>query len=228
MLFRSITLSAVAIGDASNSGLLARLAKTADGRFYTVRDDQSRVSVPQIFIKEAQLVRRSMLWEGEPFVPVRVGTADWMRDMNSLPPIGGYVIAGTRPEPAQLGLISAGDTRDPILAWWNHGLGRAVALTTDLGGGWTRGWSSWAGFQPFVGGMLRWALRPSAPPDLTVRARVDGDEAEVELEATGEAARKAESAEALVRQPDGSGARVTLRQVAPGRWSGRFPVDRAG
>ena len=148
--------------------------------------------------------------------------------MNSLPPIGGYVIAGTRPEPAQLGLISAGDTRDPILAWWNHGLGRAVALTTDLGGRWTRGWSSWAGFQPFVGGMLRWALRPSAPPDLTVRARVDGDEAEVELEATGEAARKAESSEALVRQPDGSGARVTLRQVAPGRWSGRFPVDRAG
>ncbi len=228
MIDRGMTMSTVAIGDSSDGGLLARLAKIADGRYYAVRDDQSRVSIPQIFIKEAQLVRRSMLWEGQPFVPARVTSAEWMRGGEALPPVAGYVIAGTRPDPAQLGLVSAGDAKDPILAWWNHGLGRAVAFTSDLGGRWTPGWPGWPGFQPFVGGMLRWVLRPTAPADLTVRTRLDGDEAEVEVEATGESARSAESAEARVLQPDGSAARVTLRQVAPGRWSGRFSVDRAG
>jgi Mg-chelatase subunit ChlD len=223
-----ITLSTVSIGDGSNDGLLGRLANVADGRFYAVKDTQSRVSVPQIFIKEAQLVRRSMVWEGEPFTPSRVANAEWTRGLASMPPIRGYVITGARGEPAQVGLVSQADLPDPILAWWNHGLGRAVALTTELGGPWTPGWVQWSGYQPFVAGMMRWVMRPGSPPDLAVRTRVDGDEAIVEVEATGEVARKAQSAEARVVEPEGSARALSLRQVAPGRWTGRFAVDRAG
>jgi Mg-chelatase subunit ChlD len=223
-----ITLSTVAIGDGSNDGLLARLANIANGRFYAVTDTQSRVSIPQIFIKEAQLVRRSMVWEGEPFVPARVASAEWTRGLDAMPPIGGYVITGARGEPAQLGLVSQSDLPDPILAWWNHGLGRAVALTTDLGGTWTPDWVRWPGYQPFVAGMMRWVMRPGSPPDLSVRTRVEGDEAVVEVEATGEVVRKAQSAEARVVEPEGSSRSLMLRQVAPGRWNGRFAVDRAG
>jgi hypothetical protein len=184
--------------------------------------------VPQIFIKEAQLVRRSMLWEGEPFAPARLTAAECMRGLDALPPIGGYVIAGARGEPAQLGLVSRTDLPDPILAWWNHGLGRAVACTTDLGGRWTPAWSAWRDYQPFVAGMLRWVMRPASPADLAMRTRVDGDEALVELEASGEVGRQAPSAEARVVDPEGAARTVALRQVAPGRWSGKFAVDRAG
>jgi uncharacterized membrane protein len=223
-----ITLSTVSIGDGSNDGLLGRLANVADGRFYAVTDSQSRVSVPQIFIKEAQLVRRSMVWEGEPFTPARVASAEWTRGLAGVPPISGYVIAGARGEPAQVGLVSQADLPDPILAWWNHGLGRAVALTTDLGGKWTPGWVQWSGYQPFVAGMMRWVMRPGSPPDLAVRTRVEGDEAVVEVEATGDVARKVQSAEARVVEPEGGARALALRQVAPGRWTGRFAVDRAG
>jgi len=223
-----ITLSTVSIGDGSNDGLLGRLANVADGRFYAVTDTQSRVSVPQIFIKEAQLVRRSMVWEGEPFTPTRVANAEWTRGLASMPPISGYVIAGARGEPAQVGLVSQADLPDPILAWWNHGLGRAVAVTTDLGGKWTPTWVQWSGYQPFVAGMMRWVMRPGSPPDLAVRTRVDGDEAIVEVEATGDVARKAQSAEARVVEPEGAARTLSLRQISPGRWTGRFAVDRAG
>jgi uncharacterized membrane protein len=223
-----ITLSTVSIGDGSNDGLLSRLANVADGRFYAVTDAQSRVSVPQIFIKEAQLVRRSMVWEGEPFAPARVANAEWTRGLAAMPPISGYVIAGARGEPAQLGFVSQAELPDPILAWWNHGLGRAVALTTDLGGKWTPTWVRWPGYQPFVAGMMRWVMRPGSPPDLSVRTRVEGDEAIVEVEATGEVARRAQSAEARVVEPEGTARALTLRQIAPGRWTGRFAVDRAG
>ena len=223
-----VTLSTVSIGDGSNDGLLSRLANVADGRFYAVIDAQSRVSVPQIFIKEAQLVRRSMVWEGEPFAPARVANAEWTRGLAAMPPISGYVIAGARGEPAQLGFVSQAELPDPILAWWNHGLGRAVALTTDLGGKWTPNWVRWPGYQPFVAGMMRWVMRPGSPPDLSVRTRVEGDEAIVEVEATGEVARKAQSAEARVVEPEGTARALTLRQIAPGRWTGRFAVDRAG
>lgn len=228
MADEGVSLSTVSIGDGGNDGLLARLANAADGRFYAVTDAQSRVSVPQIFIKEAQLVRRSMVWEGTPFTPTRLATAEWMRGVDAVPPVGGYVVTGARGEPAQLGLASQADLPDPILAWWNHGLGRAVACTTDLGGRWTPAWTSWRGYQPFVGGMVRWVMRPSSPPDLTLRTRVEGDETTVDLEATGDVARRALSAEARLVDPEGQARAVSMRQVAPGRWTGRFPVDRAG
>jgi hypothetical protein len=228
MLKEGITLSTVSIGDGANDGLLARLAEITDGRFHPVKDSQSRVVVPQLFIKEAQLVRRSMVWEGQPFVPARVATAEWMRGLSSMPPIAGYVVAGRHPEPAQTGLVSQADLPDPILAWWNHGLGRAVACTTDLGAKWSPQWVAWSGYQPFIGGMLRWVMRPGSPADLSVRTRVEGDDAIVEVEASGEVGRRAQSAEARVVDPDGAARTVALRQVAPGRWSGRFAVDRAG
>ena len=223
-----VTLSTVAIGDGTNDGLLARLAKAANGRFYAVKDDQSRVSIPQIFIKEAQLVRRSLVWEGQPFEPRRTGTADWMRSISTVPSLRGYVLTGARGEPAQIGLVSAGDPPDPILAWWNHGLGRGVAFTSDLAGRWTPAWATWPGFQPFVGGMVRWMLRPTAPGDVLVRSRLEGDEAIVEVEATGDTAVRVQTAEARVMQPDGAVQSLALRQVAAGRWSGRFAVDQAG
>ena len=223
-----ITVSTVAIGDAADDGLLARLANAADGRFYAVKDEQSRVAVPQIFIKEAQLVRRSLLWEGQPFVPVRAANAEWMRGSESVPAIRGYVVTGARGEPAQTGLLSQTDPPDPVLAWWNHGLGRAAACTTDLGGAWTPTWSSWPGFQPFVGGLVRWLLRPTAPGDLAIRARQEGDEGIVELEATGDTGTRADRVEARVLAPDGSTLGVTMRQVAPGRWSGHFPLADRG
>jgi hypothetical protein len=71
-------------------------------------------------------------------------------------------------------------------------------------------------------------MRPGSPPDLSVRTRVEGDEAIVEVEATGDIARKAQSAEARVVEPEGTARALTLRQIAPGRWTGRFAVDRAG
>ena len=223
-----ITISTVAIGDGANDGLLARMANAADGRFYSVKDEQSRVSVPQIFIKEAQLIRRSLLWEGEPFTPTRASSAEWMRGGEGVPPIRGYVVAGVRGEPAQTGLLSPSDPPDPILAWWNHGLGRAAAFTSDLGGRWTPAWSSWSGFQPFVGGLVRWLLRPGTPSDVSIRTRQEGDQAMVELEATGETAARVERAEGRVVLPDGSTRALPLRQVAPGRWNGTFPLDDRG
>ena len=228
MADQGITLSTVSIGDGANDGLLARLANAAGGTYYSVRDDQSRVSLPQIFIKEAQMLRRSSIWQGDAMAVARASSAEWVRGIGELPSISGYVIAGTRPEPAQTGLVTAAEPPDPVLAGWNHGLGRAIACTTDLGGPWSRAWAGWPGYQPFVAGLVRWILRPMAPPDLALRTRLDGDEAVVELEATGDAATAAQAADARVLQPDGRTAPLAMRQVAPGRWAGRFAVDRSG
>jgi hypothetical protein len=71
-------------------------------------------------------------------------------------------------------------------------------------------------------------MRPSSPADLAVRTRVDGDSALVEVEATGDVSRRAQSAEARVVGPDGTARPLALRQVGPGRWSGRLDIDRSG
>ncbi len=228
MANRDMSLSTVSIGDSAADGLLARLARIGNGRFYSVKDEQSRVSVPQILIKEAQIVRRSLVWEGTPVTPALVNSMEWLRGATAFPPLRGYVITGPRSEPAVTGLVSPNDPPDPLVAWWNHGLGRAAACTTDLAGKWTPDWGSWSGFQPFVGGMVRWLLRPTAPSDISIRTRVDGSIAVVELETSGASTLTAESAEGRVLQPDGSVQRLALRQVAPGRWTGRFELNQAG
>jgi hypothetical protein len=54
-------------------------------------------TLPQIFIKEAQTVRRSLIWEGTPFSPAVVdAVAETMRGVTSVPPISGYVVTADR------------------------------------------------------------------------------------------------------------------------------------
>jgi len=48
--------------------------------------------------------------------------------------------------------------RDPLLVVGEHGEGRAVAFTTDIGPHWCpAGFAEWDGYRRLWGGMVRWA-----------------------------------------------------------------------
>lgn len=178
---RGITLSTVAIGDQSNDPLLVGLARTAGGRFYNVKSANSKAVLPQIFIKEAQTVRRTLIWEGPAFSPKMVFAGEAFRGIaGPLPGITGYVVTADRGGLSTVAL--RGPEGDPILAQWQHGLGRVTAFTSDASTRWNAAWTSWGSLSSFWQQQLKWTMRPSGDPGSRVVVERHGDRAKVLLE----------------------------------------------
>ncbi|RPI61130.1 MAG: VWA domain-containing protein, partial [Planctomycetaceae bacterium] len=108
-----ITVSTVAIGDDADLNLLAAIAKSTGGRFYPV---QNLKNLPQIFIKEAQIVRRSLIVE-EKFTPkITFGASEIVRGVPEIPALDGYILTGRKGGTSQVILATPTADADPVLA----------------------------------------------------------------------------------------------------------------
>lgn len=133
-----ITLSTVAVGDGCNSTLLERLANEGGGRvFYTDLDSD----LPRIFAQEVFLASNTYL-VNETFTPIVTSNDAIIRDVASegMPELFGYV--ATTPKERSIELLESFQN-DPILAYWQYGLGKTVAWTSDVSGEWSGNYSTW-------------------------------------------------------------------------------------
>jgi uncharacterized membrane protein len=208
---------------------MRRIARETGGRFYPVIDQGQFATLPSIFIKEAQVVKRTLIWEGTPFVPtVANAVSEPMRGLTEVPAIGGYVVAADR---EGLSVVTLrGKENDPILAHWQHGLGKVVTFTSDVSARWARAWPSWGRFRAFWEQHVRWAMRPSGSADMRVLTEDQGDRTRLIVEAVdtgGERMNFVRFTGRVVR-PDGTAEDVSLRQVGPGRYEGSFASGSTG
>lgn len=220
-----ITISTVAVGDAADGQLLQGIAQSANGRYYPVTDI---TSIPEIFIKEAQVVRRSMIVE-ETFTPrvanslseIVGGLAD------PLPALDGYVLTGAKGGLSQLALT--GQDGVPILATAQVGLGRCAAFTSSVDSRWAAQWMRWPEFSRFWEQVVRWAGKPSQSADCEIATDVEGREATVRVEAMdvdGKSLSLA-SIEGKVLT-EAKSEPLQLTQTGPGQYSGRFTASQPG
>lgn len=231
-----ITLSTISIGDFANDQLLVHLAQLGGGNWYNVRSKDSFAVLPKIFIKEAQTIRRSLIWEGDPFQPVLGDLSDSLRGMPpSLPPISGYVVTTDRGGLSTIPL--RGPENDPILAQWQHGLGRVTAFTSDATSRWNSGWINWPNLAPFWKQQLRWTMRPTGDPNARITIEQDADRARIIVELfddAGERLNFAQLAGTIIPPSSGSPGRasparsITLRQVGPGRYESVADIAEPG
>ncbi len=226
-----ITISTVGVfphsgGDTSN---MEHMSKSTGGRHYHVDTQAGLANIPQIFIKEARTVRRSLIWEGEPFTPKMVGgVSEAMRGLTGVPAIRGYVVTAER---EGLSLVTLrGREGDPILAQWQHGLGKVIAYTSDAATKWNPEWVAWGGFKAFWEQHVRWAMRPTGNANMRVTTEQKGDQSVVTVEALDSAGERLNFAKFLgrVAYPDGTSADVELKQVGPGRYQGTVPSTQPG
>jgi secreted protein with Ig-like and vWFA domain len=211
-----ITLSSVGVGrDAAP--FLPELA-AAGGGLYHFTDDPSTIAA--IFTEETTLATRAYLIEEE-FFPEQVNPSPILAGIQSVPSLLGYVGA-TAKDAAQTILISA--QKDPVLAVWQYGLGKAVAWTSDATGRWARNWVSWDQYARFWAQVVRYTLNEGAQSNSEVRVARSGELATITVDAQSDAGAYLNSLTLLanVVAPDGRTQTVTLQQVAPGRYEGAF------
>jgi len=217
-------------GSALDQAKMKKIAVDTGGRFYGPVKNPKQI--PQIFIKEAELVSRTLIVEGDEFFPQVVsGLPGPVEGFPSVPSIDGYVLTAPREGLSQIPIVSpTTEGSDPIYAHWNYGLGKSVAFMSDLTGKWGSRWASWPEFQAFWEQSIRWVMRPSAPSNVVVSTSQEGDRAVVEVEALDAEAASLNflSMGAAVLLPDGSTEPLVLSQTGPGRYRGEFRTANDG
>jgi Ca-activated chloride channel homolog len=225
MAAAGITISTVAIGKGAYTELLNNIAIKAQGRFYPVENPSN---IPEIFIKEAQVVRRSMIVE-QTFTPqVVYSLSEILNGVPALPALDGYVLAGPKGGLNQL-VLSSSDA-DPILATCQSGLGRCVAFTSSADARWAGQWVQWSEFARFWEQTIRWAGKPSQSADCEVLTDVEGQEATIRVEAFDAAGKflQLASIDGQVLTPEMKSQSLQLTQTGPGQYAGRFRSPAPG
>lgn len=226
-----VTISTVGVYPHNPSDLrkLRQIADETKGRHYEVTTTAGLGNIVQIFIKEAQTVKRSLIWEGDPFTPVMTGMgSETFRGIGGVQPISGYVVTAEREGLAQVTL--RGKENDPIMAQWQYGLGRVVAYTSDATTRWNPAWVGWDGFKAFWEQHLRWVMRPTGNANIRVTTEKLGDRTRIVVDALDAAGERMNFArfKGRLAMPDGTGQDVDLQQVGPGRYEGVVDTKQAG
>lgn len=228
-----ISVSTVTIGFGGHwvdTGKARQIAQETGGKDYTTQDFSK---VPQIFIKESRIVRRSLINE-TPFEPQRapaISTVLAGLGQERLPRLGGLVLSTPKPL-AQVPLVRTGEEgdADPLLAHWQVGLGKTVAFASGLWTRWGAAWVSWPGFSKLWAQTLRWASRPSASSAFDVTTSVQGGRGRIQIDALDKnaAAVNFMNIAGVMVDPQQKSSPLALTQTGPGRYEGEFDARLPG
>lgn len=215
--------------NAGDTAKMAEIARVTGGRFYAINTQAALATLPQIFIKEAQTVKRALIWEGEAFAPTIVGgMTDTLRGIGGVPGIEGYIVAADREGLSQVTL--RGKENDPIAAQWYYGLGRVMTFTSDATAKWAGRWVGWSGFRQFWTQQLRWTMRPSGAANVRISTESRGAETLIIADMLDQNQERLNFASIRGRLagPDGSSGDIELKQTGPGRYEAVVPTPAAG
>lgn len=214
-----VTISTVGLGQDVNRAYLEKVAQFAKGKSYFLNDPSG---LEQILLKDVMEHTGSTAIE-KPTVPVVTRNTEILEgiDMTSAPALKGYVKFITKPTADTILSI---EKRDPLLARWQFGLGRAVVFASDAKNRWAADWVTWKSFDRFWANLVRDLL----PHSQSGESRLDFDSASGDLVAEyrlgGRTAEPAKLPELFAFGPDGFQKPVEFRKVGPGIFRGNVAI----
>lgn len=216
-----IEVVALAIGPDADASALARLVAPGTGVVLRVGE---AAELPQAMSaglerRRARIERGQIKVEPRDAMPLLAGAGVlW-------PDVAAYTVTRRRPEVAAW--LDSGQG-DPVIAAWQAGVGRVVAVTSGLGG-WTPQWLSWSAWPELAGGLADWVSgSPGAGRvSLDVSDAPDGLVVEADLQAGGLWV-TAPQATLSVVTPGSRNRSIALRPVAPGRLAATVPEIEPG
>lgn len=225
-------LTAAHGNDPGSFNTMQSIAQATKGRFYNVTNPRA---LPRIYQKEIRLISRPLIHEEvNPWNLALRAPSEPMAGISEVPGVRGLVLTEIKRNPLVEMPIASNrpvgrEEPWPVLAHWNHGLGRAVAFTSDAGKKWTSTWTSWESYQAFWTQLVRWSLRPLDSGSVRMTLRRDGGSIKIVAEATDSNQEFLNNLriDGRVVRPDNSSVTLSLRQTAPGRYEAELPDAEA-
>lgn len=206
-----ITLSTVAVGDGCNETLLRDLAESCNGRyFYT----DINTDIPRIFAQEVFLSSNTYLIN-ENFTPIVTSNDAITRDVvvDGLPELMGYV--ATTPKGRSIQLLQS-HYGDPILCYWQYGLGKTVAWTSDVTGEWSGNYSGWENTQRLWHNIIQYVTQDMGMEGAYVEVQQNGSRSEIHYTTENFSANT--TVLATVFDDEGNATEVELDPIKPGEY----------
>ena len=188
--------------------------------------------LPQIFVKEATVVRRTLISESADGFSVhrRPSGSEAMRGISDLPPVNGLVLTSRKNSPQVQMPLTVGPNADPLLATWQTGLGRAAAYTSDATNKWGVRFVSSPDYDKFWAQLVRSVSRPPMSNQFDVTVAQHGQTGHIVVEGTDKDGGAADflNIDGPVVGPNGKSVDVHLVQTGPGRYEGDFDMPDQG
>ena len=216
-----ITLSTVAIGTGCNEVLLKDLAESCNGRyFYT----DINTDIPRIFAQEVFLSSNTYL-VNEEFTPIVTSNDAIIRNVvvDGLPTLKGYV--ATTPKDRSIQLLQS-HQGDPILSYWQYGLGKTVVWTSDVTGEWSGNYSGWEKTQLMWHNIIQYVTQDMGMEGAYVEVKQNGSRSEIHY--TTENFSGETTVTAMVFDDEGNAKEVELDPVKPGEYIAAIDTAETG
>ncbi len=227
-----ITCSTVGIGYGMHvvEKTLRVIARQTGGRFYPCKNPRQ---LPQIFVKEAKVVRRPLIDDRRFSPSMDFAFAQTVLGISGseLPALGGLVL--TEPK-ADIIMPLVRKTRDgkndPVLAHWNCEMGKMAVFTSGWWPKWGSDWAGWPKFGKFWAQVVRWAMRQAGSADFDIATRLEGDKGKVVIEALNKDASYLNFLQirGLLTLPSMESKPLHLTQTGPGQYEATFEVNDNG
>ena len=238
-LDNKITISTVSVypHDLTANGLpptMRMIAERTGGKAYgPINGNFSQL--PQIFIKEASIIRRSLIQEDKDkglAVSIKSPSSEAIKGLGDQLPglVYGMVLSSKKPSPQVEMPLVAGPESDPLLANWQSGLGRAAVYTSDSHNVWGSPWVTSNIYDRFWSQIIRTVARPAESADFDVQISNSGGKGKIIVEAVNKnnQFRNGLAIRGTVVGPDMQPREVRLAQTAPGTYEASFDAMDAG
>ena len=211
-----ISVSAVAVGEDADVRLLGALARAGGGRLELAGNADALAAA---FRREVVAAHGRAIQEG---ATALVAAPHPVLDpaIRSYPPLYGYVATGAK---ASATVPLRSETGAPLLALAPFGLGRAAALTTDLGGPWAADWQRWRETPRLLSRVLGWILRTPPPETIAVRQEPDAEGWRLVVRATDAEGAYLDGRRLQAHVGEGSAQSLRLEQIGPGTYAAPLP-----
>jgi hypothetical protein len=225
-------------GEADNPNLpetMKIMARQTGGRAYGPVDKNPN-QLPQIFIKEATVVRRSLIHEVDAGIPLTNlnGADEFMKNVRELPPLFGMVLTSKKNDPKVMMPIAAQSGKegilDPVMAHWQTGLGHAAVFTGDAHNKWGAAWVTSPVYEKLWTQMVRGVSRPPMSTDFDLTTTTTGDKGKIVIEALDKDDKFLNflNMTGAVVGPDMKPIQIRPVQTAPGKYEAEFPANLPG
>ncbi len=222
-----VTVSVIGLGSKSDSdgALLEEIATLGKGRSFFVTDPKD---LPRVFAQETiQVARASMVEEVTKVAVLPDVLALGALAGTTFPDVGGYSIAYLKAR-AQVGLLTTDETKAPLFAFWQCGVGRGAAFLGEVDGKLSGSLGEWAGYADFFTTVARWLAGAQANERVFAELDRRGHEGVLTVEVEPGQEALLSQLRGRVLLPDGRAQDTILVRVDQRRLEARFPLHGEG